>query len=73
MDDIEVKLTELESKDQKPVYCIKCSKELKTIEYFKKNKIENVYPCHCVKDCVMEVFSEHFPNKPISVGSKLNF
>jgi len=46
---------------------------LKTIEYFKNNKIENVYPCHCVKDCVMEVFSEHFPNKPISVGSKLNF
>jgi len=34
MDDIEVKLAELESKDQKPVYCIKCSKELKTIEYF---------------------------------------
>jgi len=46
---------------------------LKTIEYFKKNNIDNVYPCHCVKDCVMEAFSKQFSNKPISAGVTLNF
>jgi len=28
------KIVELESKDQKPFYCLKCKKELKTIEFF---------------------------------------
>jgi 7,8-dihydropterin-6-yl-methyl-4-(beta-D-ribofuranosyl)aminobenzene 5'-phosphate synthase len=45
---------------------------LKTIEYFKKNRIDNVYPCHCVDDCVMNVFSIQFPNKLISAGTKLS-
>ena len=46
---------------------------LKTIEYFKNNNIDNVYPGHCVKDCVMETFSKQFSNKPISAGVILNF
>ena len=45
---------------------------LKTIEYFKDNSIENVYPCHCVNDCVMKVLSLHFPTRPISAGVMLN-
>ena len=45
---------------------------LKTIEYFKKNNIENVHPCHCVDDCVMKVFNIHFPSRPISAGGVYN-
>jgi 7,8-dihydropterin-6-yl-methyl-4-(beta-D-ribofuranosyl)aminobenzene 5'-phosphate synthase len=45
---------------------------LKTIEYFKKNKIDNVYPCHCVDDCVMKVFNIQFPNRLVSAGIQLN-
>lgn len=41
----------------------------KTIEYFIDNKINKIYPCHCVDDCVLKVFSEKFPNCAISAGS----
>jgi len=45
---------------------------LKTIEYFKNNKINNVYPCHCVDNCVIDAFSSKFPNDPITAGAVLN-
>jgi 7,8-dihydropterin-6-yl-methyl-4-(beta-D-ribofuranosyl)aminobenzene 5'-phosphate synthase len=44
---------------------------LKTVEYFKENRIKKVYPCHCVGDGVIGFLQKSFPNETIFSGSIL--
>jgi len=45
----------------------------KTIEYFRKEKIERIYPSHCVHPLVLEKFSEKLNAGRIKSGDILNF
>lgn len=46
---------------------------LKTIEYFKKEKIKKIYPSHCVAEPVLKKFSEEFGSGRIHSGDIINF
>ena len=46
---------------------------LKTIEYFKKEKIERIYPSHCVTEPVLEKFSEELNAGKIHSGDVIEF
>jgi 7,8-dihydropterin-6-yl-methyl-4-(beta-D-ribofuranosyl)aminobenzene 5'-phosphate synthase len=45
----------------------------KTIEYMKKEKIEKIYPSHCVLEPVVEEFSNKLNSERIKVGDIIDF
>lgn len=46
---------------------------LKTIDYFKREKIEKIYPSHCVEEIVLKKFEEVLGSGRIYSGDILNF
>lgn len=44
---------------------------IKTVEFFRKNKIEYVYPCHCVSFQAKAKLNEKIPVKEVGVGLTL--
>jgi Metal-dependent hydrolases of the beta-lactamase superfamily II len=49
-----------------------CNKQVdKTIEYFKQNKIENLYPCHCTSFKVKAKINSEIPIQEVGVGMEL--
>ena len=53
---------------------LKCADETtgKTIEYFKKEKIEKIYPCHCTELPALSKFYEAFKIEQIHSGDIIN-
>lgn len=45
----------------------------KTIEYFQKNHIKNLYPCHCVSFQVKAEIHKHIPIQEVGVGLEVNW
>ncbi|MBW6536632.1 MAG: hypothetical protein K0B11_16605 [Mariniphaga sp.] len=46
---------------------------LKTIEYFKTNQIEQVFPSHCTELPALAAFYDAFQNRQIKTGMVLEF
>jgi len=44
-----------------------------TIQYFKKQKIINVFPSHCTEMPALKLFHDEFGSYPIKTGMKLDF
>ena len=44
-----------------------------TIEYFKKNNIKELYPCHCVSFKVKSAMNQELPIHEVGVGLELNW
>lgn len=42
-----------------------------TIEYFKANRVKQMYPCHCVSFAVKAELFKHFPVKEVGVGLEI--
>ncbi len=45
----------------------------KTVEFFKKEKIEQMYPCHCIDLQALSRFYSEFGIKKICAGDVINF
>lgn len=45
---------------------------LKTVEYFKKNEVKKVFPCHCVEDEVIKFFAGKFGISPLIAGNSID-
>ena len=43
----------------------------RTLDYFKKNNIENLYLCHCTSFKVKSFINNHIPITEVGVGMKL--
>jgi len=44
-----------------------------TIDYFVKNQIEQIYPCHCTVFAVKAAIHAHIPITEVGVGLELNW
>lgn len=43
----------------------------KTIGYFQQNEVKNVFPSHCTRFSIIDVFEQHFNSKRIKAGMTL--